>query len=103
MGNVASIARTKVPQKKKKVTKKKTGTKPNASNQAPPVKFTLNSKACTYNAASNHWRCVHRRAGTVNNLNNNNWDGFWVNTMPYSIENDNDSDTKQKAKKKMIK
>ena len=107
MGNVASTVARRTPKKRPaKKKKKKDVNSANATAAAPSVpKFTVTSKACTYNAATNHWRCVHRKASTANTLNtnlNNNWNGFWVNDMPYAFDDDavNMNNTKSKKKKK---
>lgn len=108
MGNVASMITGGSPKKRKKVPKKKKRSNVNAAAPPPavptknqPAKFTVNSKACTYNASSNQWRCVHRRASTANNLNSNDWDGFWVNDMPYSYDpNENATPPPSKKPKK---
>lgn len=81
--------------------RKRAAKKRNAKNDAVRPKITVNSKACTYNAASNHWQCVHRRASTVNNMNSNSWNGFWVDDMPYSLNNnDNNNNNGKKVKKR---
>ncbi len=97
MGNVASSSAPRRKRTKKASSKNKSPPANAAKPNAP--KLTVNSRACTYNAASNHWQCVHRRASTVNNINANSWDGFWVNDMPYSLNNNNSANNAPKKKK----
>lgn len=115
MGNVASTVARRTSKKRPEKKKKK---KENVTNAAaimnaaaaarrPVPKFIVNSKACTYNAATNHWRCVHRRASTANTSttsnNGNDWNGFWVNNMPYSFTDEVSTNDKKSKKKNKVR
>lgn len=58
---------------------------------------SISSRVCTYNGGSDQWRCVHRKASTVKDLYNNNWDSFWVNDIPYL--NNNNATVPEKSQK----
>jgi hypothetical protein len=77
-----------------------TNAKNNGGNGSANVgRVSITSKVCTYNGGSDQWRCVHRQARTVKDLYNNNWDRFWVNNMPYLMNNNNTNEKSEKSQK----